>query len=125
MLNNIYTLMPLFHIYYSTYIVIWGFLYLMKIVKYNPLSWLIITLLSSIILMLCLLIMNAPIDIIIRCIIYNSPRLILLCLIDNKNIYEGFIIGIVFLIYYLIMIDFNIKDIYYDKTIKKIIDSNF
>jgi hypothetical protein len=117
--------MPLFHIYYSTYIVIWGFLYLMKIVKYNPLSWLIITLLISIIIMLYLIYNNIPINIIIKCIIYNSPKLILLCLIDNKNIYEGFIIGIVFLIYYLIMIDFNIKDIYYDKTIKKIMDSKF
>jgi hypothetical protein len=117
--------MPQFHIYYSTYVVIWGFLYLMKIVKYNPLSWLIITLLISITIMLYLIYNNVSINIIKKIIIYNSPKLILLCLIDYKNICNGFIIGIVFLIYYLIMIDFNIKDIYYNRTIKKIIDSKF
>ena len=62
---------------------------------------------------------------IIKYIIYNSPKLILLCLIDNKNICDGFVIGTIFFIFYLIIIDFNIKNIYYDKTIKKIIDSNF
>ena len=69
--------------------------------------------------------MNTPLNMIIKYIIYNSPKLILLCLIDNKNICNGFMIGTVLLIYYLIIIDFNIKDIYYDQTIKKLIDSNF
>ena len=114
-----------FHIYYSTYIIIWGFLYWMKIVKYNPMSWLIIALLASIIITTYLIYMNAPVNMIIKYIIYNSPKLILLCLIDNKNTCNGFMIGTVFLIYYLIIIDFNIKDIYYDQTIKKLIDSDF
>ena len=114
-----------FHIYYSTYIIAWGFLYWMKIVKYNPMSWLIIALLTSIIITTYLIYMNTPVNMIIKYIIYNSPKLILLCLIDNKNICNGFMIGTVLLIYYLIIIDFNIKDIYYDQTIKKLIDSNF
>jgi hypothetical protein len=41
--------MPPFYKYFSLYIVIWGFLYWMNIVKYNPFSWLIIALLVSII----------------------------------------------------------------------------
>ena len=114
-----------FHIYYSTYIIIWSFLYWMKIIKYNPMSWLIIALLTSIIITTYLIYMNTPLNMIIKYIIYNSPKLILLCLIDNKNICNGFMIGTVLFIYYLIIIDFNIKDIYYDQTIKKLIDSNF
>ena len=114
-----------FHIYYSTYIIAWGFLYWMKIVKYNPMSWLIIALLTSIIITTYLIYMNTPVNMIIKYIIYNSPKLILLCLIDNKNTCNGFMIGTVLFIYYLIIIDFNIKDIYYDQTIKKLIDSNF
>ena len=69
--------------------------------------------------------MNTPLNMIIKYIIYNSPKLILLCLIDNKNTCNGFMFGTVLFIYYLIIIDFNIKDIYYDQTIKKLIDSNF
>lgn len=114
-----------FHIYYSTYIILWGFLYWMKIVKYNPLSWLVIALLTSIMITLYIILENAPVNMVIKYIIYNSPKLILLCLIDNKNICNGFIIGTVLFIYYLIIIDFNIKNIYYDQTIKKIIDSKF
>jgi hypothetical protein len=117
--------MPQFHIYYSTYIIIWAFLYWMKIVKYNPLSWLIIALLISIMTTLYISYNNAPVNMIIKYIIYNSPKLILLCLIDNKNICDGFIFGTVFFIFYLILIDFNIKNIYYDQTIKKIIDSDW
>jgi len=113
------------HIYFSTYIIIWSLLYWMKIIKYNPLSWLIIALLTSIIITTYLIYMNTPVNMIIKYIIYNSPKLILLCLIDNKNICNGFITGTIFFIYYLIIIDFNIKNIYYDKTIKKLIDSKF
>jgi hypothetical protein len=113
------------HIYYSTYIIIWGFLYWMKIVKYNPMSWLIIALLASIISLVYLILADAPVNMLIKYIIYNSPKLILLCLIDNKNISNGFIIGVVFCIYYLILIDFNVKNIYYDQTIKKIIHSKW
>jgi len=102
-----------------------GFLYLMKIVKYNPMSWLIIALLTSIIIITYLIYMNTPVNMIIKYIIYNSPKLILLCLINNKNICNGFMFGTVLFIYYLIIIDFNIKDIYYDQTIKKLIDSDF
>jgi hypothetical protein len=114
-----------FHIYYSTYIIIWSFLYWIKIVQYNPMSWLIIALLTSIIITTYLIYMNTPLNMIIKYIIYNSPKLILLCLINNKNICNGFMFGTVLFIYYLIIIDFNIKDIYYDQTIKKLIDSNF
>jgi hypothetical protein len=117
--------MPQFHIYYSTYIIIWGFLYWMKIIKYNPLYWLIIALLISTMTTLYVIYNNAPINMIIKYIIYNSPKLILLCLIDNNNTCDGFIIGTVFFLYYLIIIDFNIKYVYYDQTIKKLIDSEF
>jgi len=113
------------HIYYSTYIIIWGFLYWMKIVKYNPIFWLIIALLSTIMTIPYLIYNNAPVNMVIKYIIYNSPKLILLCLIDNKNACNGFIIGTVLFMYYLILIDFNIKNIYYDQTIKKIIDSDW
>ena len=113
------------HIYYSTYIIIWGFLYWMKVVKYNPTSWLFIALLAAIITITYLILEDAPANMIIKYIIYNSPKLILLCLIDNKNINNGFIIGTVLFIYYLILIDFDIKNIYYDQTIKKIIDSDW
>ena len=116
--------MPPLHIYYSIYIVIWGCLYWMKIVKYNPISWLIIALLVAIII--TYLIWDvAPKNMVIKHIIYNLPKLILLCLIDNKNIYDGFIIGTVFFILYLIIIDFNIKYIYYDNCVVKLINSEW
>jgi hypothetical protein len=114
-----------FYIYFSTYIIIWGYLYLFKIVKYNPLYWLIIALFASIISVLYLLSVNAPINMIIKYTIYNLPKIILLCLINNKNAYDGFKIGTILCIFYLIIIDFDIIDIYYNQTIKKIIDSEF
>ena len=117
--------MPPFYIYYSLYIVIWGFLYWMNIVKYNPFIWVVIALLVSIITTLYLICYNAPINMIIKYIIYASPKLILLCLIDRKNTCDGFIIGTILCIFYLIIIDFNIIDIYYNQTIKKIIDSTW
>jgi hypothetical protein len=110
-------------IYYSTYIIIWGFLYWLKIVKYNPLSWLIIALITSIIIILYLVCNNVPINMLIKYIILNSPKLLLLCLIDHNNINNGFIIGTIFFIYYLIIIDFDIKNVYFDQTIKKLLDS--
>jgi hypothetical protein len=61
----------------------------------------------------------------IKYIIYNSPKLLLLCLIDHNNIKNGFIIGTLFFIYYLIVIDFDIKNVYFDQTIKKLLDSTF
>lgn len=112
-------------IYYSTYIIIWGFLYWLKIVKCNPLSWLIIALITSIIIILYLVYNNVPINMLIKYIIYNSPKLLLLCLIDHNNINNGFIIGTLFFIYYLIVIDFDIKNVYFDQTIKKLLDSTF
>ena len=117
--------MPPLYIYYSLYVVIWGFLYWKKIVKYNPFSWLIIAILVSIITILYVIYIDAPINMIIKYIIYISPKLILLCLIDSKNTCDGFILGTVFFILYLIIIDFNIKEVYYDKTIKKMIDSTW
>jgi hypothetical protein len=114
-----------FYIYFSTYIIIWGYLYLLKIVKYNPLYWLIIALLASILSILYLLSVNAPINMIIKYTIYNIPKLVLLCLINNKNACKGFIIGSMLCLFYLIMIDFDLIDIYYNQTIKKIIDSEF
>jgi hypothetical protein len=117
--------MPPIYIYYSLYIVIWGFLYWMKIVKYNPFIWLIIALLVSIITILYLIYKNAPINMIIKYIIYCSPKLILLCLLNRKNTCDGFMLGNIFFIIYLIIIDFKIKEVYYDKTIKKIIDSKW
>jgi hypothetical protein len=114
-----------FYIYFSTYIIIWGYLYLLKIVKYNPLYWLIIALLASIISVIYLLLVDAPINMIIKYIIYNIPKIILLCLINNNNAIEGFKIGTILCIFYLILIDFNVFDIYYNQTIKKIIDSEF
>ncbi len=95
----------------------------MKLIKYNPLSWLIIAILITTMTTLYTIYNNAPINMIIKYILYNSPKLILLCLIDNKNIYDGFIFGTLFFILYLMIIDFNIKYVYYDQTIKKIIDS--
>jgi hypothetical protein len=117
--------MPPLYIYFSLYIVIWGFLYWKKIVKYNPYSWLIIAILVSIITILYVIYINAPINMIIKYIIYCSPKLILLCLIDSNNTCDGFMIGAILCILYLIIIDFDLIDIYYNQTIKKIIDSTW
>lgn len=117
--------MPIIFSSYSFYIIIWSFLYWMNIVKYNPFYWLIIALLVSIIIILYAIYNNAPINMIIKYIIYNIPKIILLCLINNNNACDGFKIGTIFFIIYLIIIDFNIKEIYYDKTLKKIIDSKW
>jgi hypothetical protein len=97
----------------------------MNIVKYNPFIWVVIALLASIITTLYLICYNAPINMIIKYMIYASPKLILLCLIDRKNICDGFIIGTILCIFYLIIIDFDVMDIYYNQTIKKIIDSTW
>jgi len=56
---------------------------------------------------------------------YVSSILILLFLIDRNNFCDGFIIGTILCIFYLIIIDFDVMDIYYNQTIKKIIDSKW
>ena len=116
-------------IYYSTYIIFFGFLYYYKIIKYNPFIYLIFALLFSIFAIIYLIYNNANKYQLVKYIILNSPKLLLLFIIDNKNIFTGFVFyTITFIIYLTIILTVlnnNIYNIYYTETIRKILNNEF
>ena len=110
-------------IYFSLYIIIAGFLYYFKIINYNPFSWLIIALSSTIITGLYIIYYHSHSHDLIKYIILNTPKLLLLLIIDNKNIFKGFIFYSSLFIIYLILINFDLYNIYYTNTTLKIINN--
>jgi hypothetical protein len=116
-------------IYFSLYIIIAGFLYYLKIINYNPFSWLIIALSSTIITGLYIIYYHSHYHShshdLIKYIILNTPKLLLLLIIDHKNIFKGFIFYSSLFIIYLILINFDLYNIYYTNTTLKIINNTF
>ena len=114
-------------IYFSTYIIFFGFLYYFKLIKYNPFLWLLFATGVSIYITIYIMInnINTNYQQLIKYIVLNSPKLLLIFIIDNKNIFEGFIFYSAIFIIYLIIIDFNLYHIYYNQIIRKILDNQF
>ena len=118
-------------IYFSLYIIIAGFLYYFKIINYNPFSWLIIALSSTIITGLYIIYYHSHSHShshshdLIKYLILNTPKLLLLLIIDHKNIFKGFIFYSSLFIIYLILINFDLYNIYYTNTTLKIINNTF
>ena len=114
-------------IYFSLYIIIAGFLYYFKIINYNPFLWLIIALSSTIITGLYIIYYHSHSHYhdLIKYIILNTPKLLLLLIIDHKNIFKGFIFYSSLFIIYLILINFDLYNIYYTNTTLKIINNSF
>jgi hypothetical protein len=116
-------------IYFSTYIIFFGFLYYFKLIKYNPFLWLLFATCVSIYITIYIMINNNINNInyqqLIKYIILNSPKLLLILIIDYINIFEGFIFYSAIFIIYLIIIDFNLYHIYYNQVIRKILDNQF
>ena len=122
-------------IYFSLYIIIAGFLYYFKIINYNPFLWLIIALSSTIITGLYIIYYHSHYHYhyhshshyhdLIKYIILNTPKLLLLLIIDHKNIFKGFIFYSSLFIIYLILINFDLYNIYYTNTTLKIINNSF
>ena len=122
-------------IYFSTYIILAGFLYYFNIINYNPFILLIIALLASIII--TSYVINIKIEKkekydyyfyyrnLFIYLILNSPKLLLLLIIDKKNLVKGFIFYSTLFIIYLFLINFNLYDIYYTNTTLKIINNEF
>ena len=116
-------------IYFSLYIIIAGFLYYLKIINYNPFLWLIIALSSTIITGLYIIYYHyhyhSHSHDLIKYLILNTPKLLLLLIIDHKNIFKGFIFYSSLFIIYLILINFDLYNIYYTNTTLKIINNTF
>ena len=121
-------------IYFSLYIIIAGFLYYFKIINYNPFLWLIIALSSTIITGIYIIYyhshyhyhsQNLNYNDLIKYLILNTPKLLLLLIIDHKNIFKGFIFYSSLFIIYLILINFDLYNIYYTNTTLKIINNTF
>jgi hypothetical protein len=53
------------------------------------------------------------------------PKIIMILLIDNKNIINGFCFGILLFIIYLFFIKFDLYDIYYTQTTEKILNDKY
>ncbi len=100
-------------LFFSTYIIIWCFLYYFKIIKYNPYIFLIIAIIVSIIILFH---HKDDFDYTIY-ISLNFIKIPCLLLLDFYNIIEGFLLGIVLCIIYIFYISIinkkNIIDIYY------------
>jgi hypothetical protein len=111
-------------IYFSTYIIIAGFLYYLNLINYNPFIWLLFAFAVSIFIALYS-INDHNYNTIIKYLFYNSPKLLLLLIIDKNNIFKGFIFYSTLFFIYLILIDFNLYHIYYNKTILKIINNQY
>jgi hypothetical protein len=116
-------------IYFSTYIIFGGFLYYFKLIKYNPFLWLVFALFVSFCIMMYLIINDkANYYELIKYSFYNSPKLLLLLILDKKSLFEGFIFyAILFILYYFILYQYksNLYDIYYTKTILKLMKNDF
>jgi membrane-associated HD superfamily phosphohydrolase len=122
-------------IYFSTYIILAGFLYYFNIINFNPFIWLIIALFASIIITCYVIIIkiekkekynyNYYYRNLFIYLILNSPKLLLLLIINKKNLFNGFIFYSTLFIIYLFLINFNLYDIYYTNTTLKIINNDF
>jgi hypothetical protein len=117
--------------YFSLYIIISGFLYYFDIINYNPFLWLIIAIISTIFITLYVIINknkynpNFNYISLIKYLILNTPKLLLLLIIDHKNIFKGFIFYSSLFIIYLILINFDLYYVYYTNTTLKIINNDF
>ena len=122
-------------IYFSTYIILAGFLYYFNIINYNPFIWLIIALFASIIITCYVIIIKIQkkekynyyfyYRNLFIYLILNSPKILLLLIINNKDLVKGFIFYSTLFIIYLLFINFNLYDIYYTNTTLKIINNEF
>jgi hypothetical protein len=117
--------------YFSLYIIIAGFLYYFNIINYNPFLWLIIAIISTVFITLYVIINNTKYNpnfdylSLIKYLILNTPKLLLLLIIDHKNIFKGFIFYSSLFIVYLILINFDLYYVYYTNTTLKIINNDF
>ena len=111
-------------IYFSTYIIFLGILYFFNIINYNPIIWLIIaSCLSFFISIYIINIIFNNINIqnndyyyyqqLFNYLILNIPKLLLIIIIDKKNLFKGFVFYSTLFIIYLILIDFNLYEIYF------------
>ena len=127
-------------IYFSTYIILGGFLYYFNIIDYNPFIWLIFAFLASMTISIYVIIhiLNEKHEEnkekydyyfyyrnLIIYLILNSPKLILLLLIDTKDLYKGFLFYTTLFIIYLMFINYDLYYIYYTNTALKIINNEF
>jgi hypothetical protein len=110
--------------YYSTYLILFGFLYYFKFIPINPYIWLIIASFLSLIILSYLIIHNANMSQIFIYILLNSPKIVLLLLLDNKNLLKGFIFYSLLFCIYLIYFN-DLYDIYYNKTIIKLLNDDY
>lgn len=110
--------------YYSTYLILFGFLYYFKFITINPYIWLIIASFLSLIILSYLIIYKANTSQIFLYILLNSPKIVLLLLLDKKNLINGFIFYSILFCIYLIFFN-DLYDIYYNKTIIKLLKNDY
>lgn len=114
------------YIYFSSYIILWSFLYYLNLINYNPLYWLYIAILAILIIILYLLYYETKlILIIITFFTMIIPKIIMILLIDNKNPLYGFCFGLILFVIYLHFIKFDLYNIYYTQTTKKIMNDEY
>ena len=117
-----------YHLYFSPWVLLWSILYYFKIIPYNPLIMLYLISLFSIIVIFGLLLNNVNLKIIlIYSLIVLLPKLIMILLLDNKNILEGFYISIIIFSIYLFYIyccETNMYELYYINSYYKLINSD-
>jgi len=114
------------YIYFSSYIILWSFLYYLNLIKYNPLYWLYIAIFAILIIILYLLYYETKLKlIIITFFTMIIPKIMIILLVDNKNPLYGFYFGLILFIIYLYFIDFDLYNIYYIQTTKKIMKDNY
>ena len=117
--------------YFSLYIIIAGFLYYFNIINYNPFLWLIIAIISTVFITLYVIINNTKYNpnfdylSLIKYLILNTPKLLLLLIIDHKNIFKGLIFYSSLFIVYLFIINFDLYYVYYTNTTMKILNNDF
>ena len=116
--------------YFSLYIIIAGFLYFFNIINYNPFLWLIIAIISTIYISTYVIInskYNSDFNYLslIKYLILNTPKLLLLLIIDHKNIFKGLIFYSSLFIVYLFIINFDLYYVYYTNTTLRILNNDF
>jgi hypothetical protein len=110
--------------YYSAYLILFGFLYYFKIIPINPYICLTIAWFLSFVVLIYLIINNVNTSQLLLFIILNLPKTILLLIIDKKNLLTGFIFYSILGFVYLMIFN-DIYDIYYTKTIAKLLKNEY
>jgi len=115
-------------LYFSNWIILWSFLYMLDLVNINPYIWCILVLFASSIGILIFIVKEVKFNIILLLImVVLIPKILLICFLKKcNNILNGCIYGLILFIIYNVWLYINKTNIYifYLNYLKIVLDNN-